>query len=146
VQGLSKAISQRDDQLQQMFRSAAVVSKVLDGRRTQVQRLITDGNQLAVQLTVQRISIQKMIYNLNDLTGQLRLLVELGRTKLRPALVELNQLLDLLIKNRANLQAMLTSLPPDARALAESVASGPFFTAYVGNFTPDGFPLFPDQK
>ncbi|HEX3306424.1 MAG TPA: MCE family protein, partial [Streptosporangiaceae bacterium] len=82
VQGLSTAIAERDAQLQQMFRSAAVVSKVLDERRTQVQRLITDGDQLAVQLTVQRISIERMIYNLNDLTGQLRLLVELGRTKL----------------------------------------------------------------
>jgi len=145
VRGLSTAIAERDTELQQMFRSAAVVSKVLDERRTQVQKLVTDGNQLALQLTVQRISIEKMIYNLNRVAGQLRLLVEFGRTKLRPALVELDKLLDLLIRNRQNLQAMLSSLAPIARGLAESVASGPFFTAYVGNFTPDGFPLFPDQ-
>jgi phospholipid/cholesterol/gamma-HCH transport system substrate-binding protein len=145
VRGLSTAIAERDAELQQMFRSAAVVSKVLDERRTQVQRLLTDGNQLAIQLTVQRISIEKMIYNLNRVTGQLKLLVELGRTRLRPALVELNRLLDLLIKNRKNLQAMLSSLAPIARGLAESVAGGPFFTSYVANFTPDGFPLFPDQ-
>jgi phospholipid/cholesterol/gamma-HCH transport system substrate-binding protein len=145
VRGLSAAIAERDAELQQMFRSAAVVSQVLDERKTQVQRLITDGNQLAIQLTVQRISIEKMIYNLNRVAGQLQLLVEFGRTQLRPALVELNQLLDLLLKNRQNLQAMLSSLAPVARGLAESVASGPFFTAYVGNFTPDGFPLFPDQ-
>ena len=61
---------------------------------------------------------------------------EAGET-LRPALVELNQLLDLLIKNRQNLQAMLSSLAPIARGLAESVAGGPFFTSYVANFTPD---------
>lgn len=145
VRGLSTAIAQRDAELQQLFRSAAVVSQVLDERRGQVQRLITDGNQLAIQLTVQRISIEKMIYNLNRLVGQLQLLVDFGGTRLRPALVELNKLLDLLIKNRQNLQAMLSTLAPVARALAESVASGPFFTAYVGNFTPDGFPLFPDQ-
>jgi phospholipid/cholesterol/gamma-HCH transport system substrate-binding protein len=145
VRGLSTAIAERDAELQQMFRSAAVVSTVLDERRTQVQRLITDGNQLAIQLTVQRISIEKMIYNLNRVTGQLQLLVEFGRTQLRPALVELNKLLDLLNKNRQNLQAMLSTLAPVARALAESVASGPFFTSYVANFTPDGFPLFPDQ-
>jgi phospholipid/cholesterol/gamma-HCH transport system substrate-binding protein len=146
VRGLSTAIAERDTELRQMFRSAAIVSEVLAERRTQVQRLITDGNQLAIQLTVQRISIEKMIYNLNRVAGQLQLLVEFGRTKLRPALVELGKLLDLLIKNRQNLQAMLSTLSPVARALAESVASGPFFTAYVGNFTPDGFPLFPDQK
>jgi phospholipid/cholesterol/gamma-HCH transport system substrate-binding protein len=145
VQGLSTAISERDAQLQQMFHSAAIVSKVLDERKTQVQKLIQDGNQLATQLTVQRVSIAEMIANLNGLTTQLQLLVRDGQTRLRPALQQLDKLLALLNKNKKNLQSMLTNLPYDARALAESVASGPFFTAYVGNFTPDGFPLFPDQ-
>jgi phospholipid/cholesterol/gamma-HCH transport system substrate-binding protein len=145
VQGLSTAIAQRDVQLQQLFHHAAVVSKVLDERKDQVQKLIVDGDQLATQLTVQRISIEQMIANLNDLAGQLQLLVQDGRTQLRPALHQLDKLLALLIRNRKSLQSMLVNLPPDARALAESVASGPFFTAYVGNFTPDGFPLFPDQ-
>ena len=55
-------------------------------------------------------------------------------------------LVALLNKNKKNLTTMLTNLPAEARALAESVAGGPFFAAYVGNFTPDGFPLFPDEK
>lgn len=143
VQGLSQAIAERDAQLQAVFHRAAIVSTVLDRRKSQVQKLIDDGSQLATQLTVQRISITQMIANLSSLTTQLQALVNDGQTRLRPALQQLDRLLALLIKNKKSLQSLLSTLAPDARALAESVASGPFFTAYVGNFTPNGFPLFP---
>jgi phospholipid/cholesterol/gamma-HCH transport system substrate-binding protein len=145
VTGLSQALSSRDAELKSLFAQTAKISTVLSKRKSSIQKIITDGDLLAAELTSQRVALDQLISNVNDLTDQLQGFVKDGRTSLRPALIELNDLLDLLQKNRKNFDVLLKGLPLSARGLAESVGSGPFFQAYLGNLAPtgdaSGFPI-----
>ena len=59
--------------------------------------------------------------------------------QLGPALTELNRVATLLDKHRKDIQASLKPLQQYATSLGESVASGPFFNAYVMNLLPGQF-------
>jgi phospholipid/cholesterol/gamma-HCH transport system substrate-binding protein len=137
---LSAVIASRDAELKEVFRRTAVVSQILAERTGKVQTLIRDGDLLAIELLRQRSAIETLFTQTSALTDQLAGLVAEGRTRLRPALLELRSTLDLVNKNRANLQLILERLGPFIRSLGEAVGSGPFFLAYIGNFTPEGFP------
>src|SRR6202035_4638686 len=62
-----------------------------------------------------------------------------NRAQLRPALDKLNGVLTIVDNRRDRLKLMLRYLNQYAMSLGESVASGPFFKAYVANLLPGQF-------
>jgi phospholipid/cholesterol/gamma-HCH transport system substrate-binding protein len=54
---------------------------------------------------------------------------------LKPALAELDKVVDQLNANKKNLQETIDGVASYATELGEAVATGPFFDAYVQNLT-----------
>ncbi|MGW1741680.1 MCE family protein [Nocardia sp. NPDC001965] len=133
VTALSKTINARDQALSDLLTRAQDVTKILADRADSINALLVDGNQLLGELDRRRTAISQMIVYVNALAQQLSGLVHDNEAQLKPALDKLNSILDLLQRNRDNINGALDGLGPFAAALGEQVGSGPYFNAYVVN-------------
>ncbi|MGA6204061.1 MCE family protein [Nocardia testacea] len=133
VTALSRSINARDQALSDLLTRAQNVTKILADRADSINALLVDGNQLLGELDRRRTAISQMIVYVNALAQQLSGLVHDNEAQLRPALDKLNSVLDLLQRNRDNINGALDGLGPFAAALGEQVGSGPYFNAYVVN-------------
>jgi phospholipid/cholesterol/gamma-HCH transport system substrate-binding protein len=140
IRRLSATISSRDEQLALLLDRAEHLTGVLADQRDSLVQLVTDGNTLLTTLLQQKAAIDNLFGDLSDAVDQLGLLVDEGRTTLHPALVKLKQTLALVNKHRDDVDLTLVRVGPFIRSLGEAVGSGPFFLAYVGNLSPQGFP------
>ena len=77
--------------------------------------------------------------NLSALATQLRGFIDDTQTRLRPTLDKLNDVLGIVDTRKAGLQQAIKFLNQYAMSLGESVASGPFFKAYIVNLLPGQF-------
>jgi phospholipid/cholesterol/gamma-HCH transport system substrate-binding protein len=133
VTALSRTINARDQALSDLLTRAQDVTKILADRSDAINALLVDGNQLLGELDRRRTAISQMIVYVNALAQQLSGLVHDNEAQLKPALDKLNTVLDLLERNRDNINGALDGLGPFAAALGEQVGSGPYFNAYVVN-------------
>ena len=142
VQGVarfSETLNQRDEQLRTLLANANKVTKVLSGRVDQVVSLITDTNALLAQLQSESSALDQLSQNVSALSRQLSGFVADNRDQLRPALDKLNGVLTILDNHKAQIQQVLKAAPKYMMALGGTVASGPFFKAYLGNLLPGQF-------
>ena len=133
VTALSRTINARDKALSDLLQRAQNVTEILGDRADAINSLLVDGNQLLGELDRRRTAISQMIVYVNSLAKQLSGLVQDNEAQLKPALDKLNSVLDLLERNRDNINGALDGLGPFAAALGEQVGSGPYFNAYVVN-------------
>ncbi|HTF50845.1 MAG TPA: MCE family protein [Pseudonocardia sp.] len=133
VTRLSGTINARDAALTELLRHAEGVTGVLAERSGQITELIDDGGKLLDEVQRRREVINEIFLNVSSLSRQLHGLVKDNRDQLPPALDHLNSVLDLLQRDSGDLANAIQGLGPFARALGESVASGPWFNAFVPN-------------
>ncbi|ASR03098.1 mce related protein [Gordonia rubripertincta] len=139
VSRFSDTISSRDELLRQLLANASGVAGVLSKRSAQLNRLILDGNTLFSALDERRQAIDLLLVRISAVTKQIKGLVSDNRATLRPALDKLNGVVDILTRHRFDIQKALLPLSQYATSLGESVASGPFFKAYIPNLLPGQF-------
>lgn len=139
ITALSQSINSRDDSLQQLLERANSVTGILADRSGQIDQLIVDGNALFGELDRRRTAISQLITNISAVSRQLTALVQENQTQLGPTLEKLNSVVAVLQKNNANIAGALDGLGPYISALGESVASGPFFNAYIQNILPSSW-------
>ncbi|HET7736352.1 MAG TPA: MCE family protein [Nocardioidaceae bacterium] len=145
VSRLSKTLSSRDEQLGTLLKSSAGVSTLLAARDQQVQTLFADGSTFLAALNEQRKALDELFENATAMATQLSGLATDNRQQLGPALREINALLALLQKNRANIDHALDSAGPLVRELGEVVAAFPGFNVYVPNLAPTNLvPVVPN--
>lgn len=135
----TQALDQRDDQLRRLLADADKVTAVLAQRSDQVVSLIADTNALLIQLRTQSDALDHLAGNLSALTVQLKGLISENRDALKPALDKLNGALTILDNHKTEAQISIKRLNQYAMSLGESVSSGPFFKAYIGNLLPGQF-------
>jgi len=133
VSALSRTLSSRDAELETLVKHASAVSGVLADRNQQITAIVGDGSQLFQELALRRQVIARLLRNVEKATTQLTRLARDNKTSLKPALTELRATADLLTHYRGTLDYALKHISVYARSLGESVGSGPFFQAYVGN-------------
>lgn len=73
--------------------------------------------------------------NIDELARQLSGLVQDNEAQLGPALDKLEQVSDLLIRNKDDIDLGLRRIVPFSTALGDAVASGPWFNAYISNLS-----------
>ncbi|PAY22512.1 mammalian cell entry protein [Dietzia natronolimnaea] len=132
---LSASLNQRDEGVRQLLEKAAGTTDVLGQRSEQINQLMVDGNVLFTQLDLRRRALSELIVNIDELARQLSGLVQDNEAQLGPALDKLEQVSDLLIRNREDIDLGLRRIVPYSTALSEAVASGPWFNAYVSNLS-----------
>ncbi|WP_084836560.1 MCE family protein [Williamsia sp. 1138] len=139
VSRLSSSINNRDDLLRNLLSNASGVTDILSKRSTQINQLILDGNTLFGALDNKRQAIDLLLTNLSSVATELRGLIDENQATLAPTLDKVNTLVDMLSRRRQDLADALLPLSQYATSLGESVASGPFFKAYIPNLLPGQF-------
>jgi phospholipid/cholesterol/gamma-HCH transport system substrate-binding protein len=142
VQGVarvSQTLDERDAQLRNLLNNANKVTQVLAQRTDEVVNLVTNTNALLVQLKTQSTALSQIFGNLDAVSQQIKGLIAENGATLQPALDKLNGVLTIVDNRKDRVQKALKGLNTYALALGESVGSGPFFKAYVGNLLPGQF-------
>ena len=133
---LSQTISSRDAELAQLFDKARGVTGVLADRNQEITQLMTDGSAFFSEIQARRLVIHQLLVNTRLVTRELIGLVDDNRAQLRPALTELQGVIEILDRNSDNLEYAIKNLGGFIRALGEAVGGGPFFYAYLQNLVP----------
>ncbi len=101
--------------------------------------LITQTNALLGQLRPQSAALDQISGNISALSKQLSGFVADNREQFKPSLDKLNGVLTILANRKERLQESIVRLNAYSMSLGESVASGPFFNAYIANLLPGQF-------
>ncbi|MGO9154488.1 MCE family protein [Mycobacterium sp.] len=142
VQGVarfSRTLDERDAELRNLLSNASKATKVLAERSDEVVGLVANTNALLVQLKTQSNALDQISHNLAAVAQQIKGFIAENRDTLKPALDELNGVLTIVDNRKERVQKALVGLNKYALGLGESVSSGPFFKAYVGNLLPGQF-------
>lgn len=142
VQGvgrLSQTLDERDKQLRNLLSNANKATKVLADRSDEVVSLITNTNALLAQLKTQSSALDQISNHLSAVAQQLKGFIAENRATLKPAVDKLNAVLTIVDNRKERVQKAIKGLNAYALSLGESVASGPFFKAYVANLLPGQF-------
>lgn len=139
VARFSQTIDQRDAELRSLLSNANKATGILAERSDQIFKLVRDTNALLVEVESQSAALDQLSSNFSAISQQLRGLIADNRATLKPALDRLNGVLTIIDNRKAKLQESLAGLRDYATSLGESVGSGPFFKAYLGNLLPGQF-------
>ena len=142
VQGVarfSQYLNDRDAELRNLLSNANKVTGVLAERTDKVVGLISNSNALLTELRKQSAALDEISNNVSALAQQVSGFVADNRDQMRPALDKLNGVLTILDDRKANVQKSIKLLNAYAMSFGESLASGPFFKAYIANLLPGQF-------
>ncbi len=139
MERISQTIGARDEQLRNLLANANEATTVLSDRADQIVSLISNTNALLDQLRDQSVALDQISGNLSAFARQLAGFVDDNRAQMHPALDKLNGVLTIVDNRKERLQQAIKYLNTYAMSLGESVASGPFFKAYLSNLLPGQF-------
>lgn len=135
VMALSSAVAANDDALISLVDRADRVTGVLATRDEQLASLFGAGRSLLEEVDARQDVVVSLLRSARRLASQLRLTIRDTDDVLGPALKELDKVVDVLNKNKDNLQATITGLRGYTTGVGESLASGPWFDIYIQNLT-----------
>jgi phospholipid/cholesterol/gamma-HCH transport system substrate-binding protein len=130
---ISEALNERDDSLGALFASGRDVTEILASRGEQISTLILNADALVGTLSERRQVIVELLAYTSAMAEQVSGLVADNEAELAPTLEQLNSVLAMLERQRDNIATALPRLAKYQITLGETVASGPFYTAYIPN-------------
>jgi phospholipid/cholesterol/gamma-HCH transport system substrate-binding protein len=139
VSRLSQTLDERDAQLRTLLSNAKKATKVLAERSDEVVNLVVNSNALLAELRTQSSALDQISNNLSRLATQLKGFIAENRETLKPALDKVNAVLTIVDNRKDQVKKAIPLLNGYALSLGESVASGPFFKAYLVNLFPGQF-------
>lgn len=135
----SDTLNRRDEQLRNLLANANKATGVLAERSDKIVQLVRESNALLVALEGQRAALDQISNNISALATQIKGFIGENRDTLKPALEKLNGALAIVANRKTEVQQSIKGFSTYALALGESVASGPFFKAYLSNLLPGQF-------
>ena len=136
LQALSKTISSRDAQLAQLLDNTKKISQTLAERDAEVVRLLEDGNLLLDEVSKRRDAISALLDGTQRLATELKGLVDDNNEQLAPVLTSLDQLTDMLERNRDALGEGIRNMAPFIRLFNNAVGNGRWFDNYICGLVP----------
>lgn len=136
VSALSKVISSRDDQINSLLKNLDRVSTVLDARDEDIVKLMSDADVLFRALVQRKEQINRLLVSTTQLSTQLTGLIRDSRADLKPALDNLDSVLQVINKNENNLEQSINTMAPFYRVFASTLGNGPWFDTYIFNLPP----------
>ena len=140
VSALSRNIAARDEQINSLLGNLDRVSKVLDDRDQDIIGLMRDSDVLFRALVARRQAVHDLLVSTTTLSTELTALVRQTRADLKPALLKLEEVLEVLNKNEDNIDNSLRLMAPFYRVFANTLGNGPWFDTYIQNLPPVGTP------
>lgn len=133
VARFSETINKRDSELRGLLENARKATSVLAERTDTVVRLIHDTDSLLAQLRTQSAALDEISGNISALSQQIRGFIGDNRQTLKPALDKLNEVLTIVDNRKEQIKQSIKGFRDYGMGLGESLASGPFFKAYLAN-------------
>ena len=109
---------------------------MLGDRSGDIIQLMEDGDLLFRALVARREAVHNLLVATSQLSKQLTGLVQDTRADLKPALDNLESVVDLLNDNRENIDNSLRLLAPFYRVFANTLGNGPWFDTIIQNLPP----------
>lgn len=134
VSALSANVAAKDEQIEELLGNLERVSTVLDERDDDIVALMKDSDVLFRALVARRQAVHNLLESTSRLSSELTLLVRQSRADLKPALTNLESVLDVLNKNLDNIDNSLRLMAPFYRVFANTLGTGPWFDTYIQNF------------
>ena len=130
---ISATLNARDESLGELLRSSHAVTDILARRGAQVNTLLLDADDLVGVLSERRWAIVELLSHVSAVSRALTGVISDNEGKLAPTLDKLNAVTAVLQRNRDNIAAALPGLAKYQITLGETVANGPFYSAYIPN-------------
>ena len=130
---VSEALNQRNTALAHLLKSGDEVTPILADRSQQLNTLILDANDLVEVLSQRRWAIMELLAHTSAVAREVSGLVHDNEQELAPTLDRLNSVVAVLERNRDNIAKALPGLAKYQVTLGETVASGPYYSAYIPN-------------
>ena len=130
---LSQSVNRRNDTVSELLASTGEVTGILSERSQQVNTLLLNANDLLDVLVQRRHEIVRLINGTSAVARELSGLVAENERELAPTLEKLNAVTAMLENSRDNIAKALPGLAKFQVTLGETVASGPFYTAFIPN-------------
>ncbi|BBX17469.1 mammalian cell entry protein [Mycolicibacterium duvalii] len=130
---ISEALNSRNTALAGLFNSGRDVTEVLADRSAEVGALILDANDLVGTLNERRQTIAELLAYTSAMAREVTGLARDNEAELAPTLEKLNTVLEMLERQRDNIALALPRLAKYQVTLGETVASGPYYSAYIPN-------------
>jgi phospholipid/cholesterol/gamma-HCH transport system substrate-binding protein len=133
---LSETVASRNEQIGQLLGNLDTVSGTLADRDEDIIALMKDSDVLLRALVARRDAVHQLLVSTSRLSTELTLLVQQTRADLKPALSNLQGVVNLLLKNQSNLDESLRLMAPFYRVFANTLGSGPWFDTWIQNLPP----------
>ena len=133
---LSETVASRNDQIGELLGNLHTVSGTLANRDEDIVTLMKDSDVLLRALVARRQAVHQLLVSTSRLSTELTLLVKQTRADLKPALQNLQGVVNLLLKNQSNLDESLRLMQPFYRVFANTLGSGPWFDTWIQNLPP----------
>lgn len=136
VSALSRNIADKNEQIGTLLQNLDRVTSVLDARDEDIVKLMKDSDVLFRSLVARRDAVHRLLVSTSTLSKSLTALVRDSREDLKPALTELENVLQVLTKNEDNIDNSLRLMAPFYRVFASTLGGGPWFDTYIQNLPP----------
>lgn len=133
---LSSNLADRDQEINSLLVNLKRVSSVLDDRDEDIIALMEDADVLFEALLQRREQLHQLLLSTTTLSTELTTLIRQSRADLKPALDQLDSVLDVINKNSDNLDNALRLMAPFYRVFANTLGTGPWFDTYIQNLPP----------
>ncbi len=133
---LSQTVASRNDQINELLGNLDKVSGTLADRDQDIVTLMKDSDVLLRALVARRDSVHRLLVSTSRFSTELTLLVKQSRADLKPALSNLQGVVNLLLKNQNNLDESLRLMAPFYRVFANTLGDGPWFDTWISNLPP----------
>jgi len=131
VARLSEVVSRRSDQVGALLESTRRVTDQLSASSTDIVGLMEQTNLVVGEITARREAIHRLLVETTDLSKALTAIVRSTNGRLRPALEDVNAVLDTLNSQDKQLTRLLENMAPAVRYVANATGSGPYLPLYV---------------
>ena len=132
---ISRVLATNDERLAVLLDRSARVTAVLADRDQEIGSLLTAGESLFAELDARQRIIEELLRSARALSDQLRAALQENARVIGPALSQLNEIVDVLNRNRKAIQDTVTGLRGYATAFGDAASTGPWFDAYIQNLT-----------
>ena len=109
---------------------------VLADRDQDIVKLMDDSDVLLRALVARRAAVHQLLVSTATFSSELTLLVKQTRADLKPALDNLQGVVNVLLKNQSNLDESLRTMAPFYRYFASTLGNGPWFDTTITNMPP----------
>ncbi len=132
---ISRAIASRDQSIEQLLQRADRVTKLLAQRKGDLVKLMKEGELVFRELLDRRKAIHALLVNARRLADALHGVAADNQDQIKGALRELDTTMKFLRARKQQLDTTLKNVGPYASILINVVGTGPWFDAYVPNFS-----------